>query len=432
MVAKIFVAGVVTTALLSAVFVPTASNAITLRDELSGVLTSHPRLKAEKARAAAAQAQVRRAFSGFLPKLSLTGDVGPEYIDSPANSSSTRMNRRKTTLTLTQNVFDGFRTPETHNSALLSEVVARQRLDATQQTLLLEGITAYHDILRQSRMIVIARVNETAIRTQLQLEDERVRRGGGIAVDVLLAKTRLQLARERTVQLRGALAEANARYMQVFGHAATPSEMKDPKLGLGALPNDIETAAATSNSTNPSLLASKSEAEIAARSVAVAKSDYYPKIDLVALGNRENDVDSVKGVRREWSVLLKATWELFSGFGTTASVTAAAREKAAAQDTYQYNRRKVDEELRITWEQLQTARERVQLLSNAAVIAEEVHLARKRLRDSGKETAINVLDAQTELFSARMNAIGAKFDAEVAAFRVLFAMGMLTPKTLGL
>lgn len=99
MVAKIFVAGVVTTALLSAVFVPTASNAITLRDELSGVLTSHPRLKAEKARAAAAQAQVRRAFSGFLPKLSLTGDVGPEYIDSPANSSSTRMNRRKTTLT---------------------------------------------------------------------------------------------------------------------------------------------------------------------------------------------------------------------------------------------------------------------------------------------------------------------------------------------
>jgi hypothetical protein len=31
-----------------------------------------------------------------------------------------------------------------------------------------------------------------------------------------------------------------------------------------------------------------------------------------------------------------------------------------------------------------------------------------------------------------MNAIGARFDAEVAAFRVLFAMGMLTPQTLGL
>ena len=159
---------------------------------------------------------------------------------------------------------------------------------------------------------------------------------------------------------------------------------------------------------------------------------YFPKIDLVALGNREDDVDSVRGVRREWSVLLKASWELFSGFGTMASVKAASHEKAAARDTYQYNRRKVGEELRITWEQLQTARERVKLLSNAAVIAEEVFEARKRLRDSGKETAINVLDAQTELFSARMNAIAAEFDTEVAAFRVLFAMGMLTPETLGL
>lgn len=432
MVVRKLVAGLVTTAVLSAALVPATSDAVTLRDELAGMLSDHPRLQAEKARAAAAQAQVRRAFAGFLPTLALSGDIGPEYIDSPANTSSTRLNRRKTTLTLTQNVFDGFRTPEAHKSALLREIVARRRLDATRQSVLLEGITTYHDILRQSRMIAIARVNEDVIRTQLELEDERVRRGGGIAVDALLAKTRLQLARERTVQLRGALAEARARYRQIFGHAATPSEMTDPKLALGALPGDIETAAATSSSTNPALLASKSEVEIAARSVALAKSGYFPKIDLVALGNREDDVDSVKGVRREWSVLLKATWELFSGFATTAGVTAAAREKAAARDTYQFNRRKIDEELRITWEQLQTARERVKLLSNAAVIAEEVFEARKRLRDSGKETAINVLDAQTELFSARMNAIGAGFDAQVAAFRVLFAMGVLTPETLGL
>lgn len=428
MFASKLVAGVV----LLAVSVPANLGAVTLRDELAGILTDHPRIKAEQEKAAAAQAGVRRAYSGFLPTLSLTGDVGPEYIDSPANSSSTSLTRKKATLTLTQNVFDGLRTTESFKSAELREIIARQRLDSTRQSVLLEGITAYHDILRQSRMIAIARVNENAIRTQLQLEDERVRRGGGIAVDALLAKTRLQLARERTVQLGGALAEARARYLQIFGHAATPSDMQNPKLALDSLPKDVATAVATSNSTNPALLASKHEAEIAARSVGVARSDYFPKIDLVALGNREDDVDSVRGVRREWSVLLKASWELFSGFGTTASVKAASREKAAAHDTYQYNRRKIDEELRITWEQLQTARERVKLLRNAAVIAEEVFEARKRLRDSGKETAINVLDAQTELFSARMNAIAAQFDSQVAAFRVLFTMGMLTPETLGL
>jgi outer membrane protein, adhesin transport system len=430
--ARLIVAGMAATVLMSVAVVPTSSDAQTLREELAVVLASHPRLKAEKSRAAAAKAEVQRAFAGFLPTLALTGDVGPEYIDSPARTSSTQLTRRKTTLTLTQNIFDGYRTPERHKSAVLRETVARQRVDATRQSLILEGIAAYYDILRQSRMIAIARTNENAVRIQLQLEDERVRRGGGIAVDALLAKTRLQLARERTVQLRGGLAEAHARYRQIFGHVANPSRMINPKLALGALPDDIDSAAAASVSTNPSLLASKSEAEIAGRSVEVARSGYFPKVDLVALANRENDVDSVKGVRREWSIVLKATWELFSGFRTTAGVAAAAREKAAAMDTYQFNRRKVDEELRITWEQLQTARERVKLLSNAAVIAEEVYEARKRLRDSGKETAINVLDAQTELFSAQMNAISAEFDAEVASFRVLFAMGMLTPEVLGL
>ena len=224
MIARIFITGTVATAILSVALIPTASSAVTLRDELAGMLTEHPRIKAEQAKAAAAQAEVRRAYSGFLPTLSLTGDAGPEYIDSPANSSSTSLTRKKATLTLTQNVFNGLRTTETHKSAEIREIVARQRLDSTRQSVLLEGITTYHDILRQSRMIAIARVNENTIRKQLQLEDERVRRGGGIAVDALLAKTRLQLARERTVQLRGALAEARARYLQVFGHAATPGK----------------------------------------------------------------------------------------------------------------------------------------------------------------------------------------------------------------
>ncbi len=113
-IGKFLVTGMVIGAFLSVSLVPATSDAITLRDELSGVLTSHPRLKTEKARAQAAQAKMRRAFAGYLPKVSLSGDIGPEYIDSPANTSSTKLTRKKSTLMLTQNVFDGFRTPQSH------------------------------------------------------------------------------------------------------------------------------------------------------------------------------------------------------------------------------------------------------------------------------------------------------------------------------
>ncbi|MEJ0070461.1 MAG: TolC family protein [Pseudomonadota bacterium] len=57
--------------------------------------------------------------------------------------------------------------------------------------------------------------------------------------------------------------------------------------------------------------------------------------------------------------------------------------------------------------------------------------SRRRLRDSGRETALNVLDAENELYNARINLVGATFDARRAAYRLLQSTGDLTPRTLG-
>ena len=55
--------------------------------------------------------------------------------------------------------------------------------------------------------------------------------------------------------------------------------------------------------------------------------------------------------------------------------------------------------MRLAWDQLDTARKRVDLLRNAVNIAIEVHDLRKKLREAGKETVINVLDAENEVFN---------------------------------
>jgi adhesin transport system outer membrane protein len=70
-------------------------------------------------------------------------------------------------------------------------------LDGTRQGMLLKGINSYINVLRQRRLIELAPLNETNIQNQLNLEDERVQRGSGIAVDILQAKSRLQPAKER-------------------------------------------------------------------------------------------------------------------------------------------------------------------------------------------------------------------------------------------
>lgn len=76
--------------------------------------------------------------------------------------------------------------------------------------------------------------------------------------------------------------------------------------------------------------------------------------------------------------------------------------------------------------------ERVELLENAVNIASEVFDARQKLRDAGKETVINVLDAESEIFNAQINFAAASYDERVAVYQLLLAMGRLNSDNLGL
>ena len=94
--------------------------------------------------------------------------------------------------------------------------------------------------------------------------------------------------------------------------------------------------------------------------------------------------------------------------------------------------RTVIEQTRISWQALLTARKRVELLENAVSIASEVFDARQKLREAGKETVINVLDSENEIFSARINFVQASYDEQLAIYQLLLAMGQLNPNLLNL
>jgi outer membrane protein, adhesin transport system len=99
---------------------------------------------------------------------------------------------------------------------------------------------------------------------------------------------------------------------------------------------------------------------------------------------------------------------------------------------YNFAARKIEEDVRVAYAKLETDRVRVDLLENAVNIAEEVFVARAKLREAGKGAQLDVLDAQSEVFSAQINLIKADFDARIAVYRVALSTGFLTPEMLGL
>ena len=117
-----------------------------------------------------------------------------------------------------------------------------------------------------------------------------------------------------------------------------------------------------------------------------------------------------------------------TGFANQANVAQSAYEHVAAIHDRSATTRLIVQDVEIAWDQLITSRQRVGLLENAVVIAIEVHESRRRLRDAGQETVLNVLDAENDVFNAQINLVDAQYDGYLGLFRLMEAMGRLTPE----
>jgi adhesin transport system outer membrane protein len=389
----------------------------TLREELSFLLDTHPRIKATQSGVSAARARIKEARAAWLPRADFSGDAGYNIVDSPARRA---------------NLFDGFKRYADKREAEANRSIAELELELTTQRLLFQGVTAYLDVRRQSSRLEIARASETAIMRQLNLEDERVRLGSGLSVDVLFAKARLQVAKERRVQIEGDLRDALTRFAQVFGRPPDTATMEDAEAPEDRVPPDLVAAIDTGLAENPQIMRAGQDVRAADERRRAARSGYYPSFDAVALGRLEDDVDGTPGVRREIDLFLSANWEIFSGLATQAAVARTRHERDARTQDEAFVRRQVVEETRLAWQSLVTVRRRVELLRNAVTLAAEVFTARQKLRQEGQATAVEVLDAESELNNARIRLVSADYDRRLAVYRLLLAIGRLTPGELGL
>lgn len=248
----------------------------TLGQELAEFINDHPLVKAGRTSVQSAGENINIGNAGYLPTLALNSTAGPQVIDNPttrlAGKDSSRV-LNTSTLTLTQNLFNGYQTHSLVRTARLNKALAEITLEGTLQNTLFEGVAAYIDVLRQMRLVQLSANNQATIQQQLNLEDERVQRGSGIAVDVLQAKSRLQLAKERRITFEGALEDAVSRFSQVFNHAPDIESMTDPVPPVEMIPSELAKAIDTALQENPAIINSAVTVETAREGRATVSSE---------------------------------------------------------------------------------------------------------------------------------------------------------------
>ncbi len=418
-----------TAILLGVICTADGAQAQSLIDELCNASDNHPKLQAKRSSISAAGEGIGVARAGYLPTVRVTGDAGPEYVDSPTRRSTEGhryyKGRETSGLTITQKIFDGFLTDATVDSAKATKGLAEADYRVARQEVFGEGMGAYVEVLRFARMIQLARESERKIADQLNLEDERVQKGAGIAADVLAAKQRLQVAKVRRITYERDFQVHTAVYTQTFGHAPEIAKMSDPPLPATVIPPALEAALKAAEEENPTLESAGRNVDVTGESKRIAEAGYFPTLDLIGKANYENDKNATLGVRRDWSLLLTATWELFSGFKTDSQVSQATFANVAAKDNQLYTNRVVANSVRTAWHKLNNAKETLELQDNAAVLAEEVWEAKKKQREAGKATVQEVLDEENAIILAQIERTQAYYNIIRHSYELLAAMGRL-------
>lgn len=406
-------------------------HAETLDEALVSAYSTNPRLLAKRAELRATDEGVSSARSGYRPTVLLQGDVGHTNVETKARTGtdSESSNPRAISLSAIQPLYTGGRTDAEIRAAEKFVEAGRADLQVTEQTVMLDAVTAYLNVLRDQSEVELNTNNERVVAKQLEAARNRFEVGEVTRTDVAQAEARLAQARADRVAAEGNLVTSRAIYREVIGDLPGRLEWPEP---APRLPGSEEAARELAAKANPSIVFAEFSERGARDQIDIARSTLMPKVQL--RGDLSQGYEQSTFFERETAASIKAevTVPLYQSGSEYAEVRRSKQIAGQRRHELDIARRAVFDEVTQAWEGLMTAQAR------GAALASQIEAAKAALdgvqqeADVGLRTTLDVLDAEQELFAAQVNAVRSRRDEYVAGFRVKSSVGELTAELLGL
>ncbi|MEN2980089.1 TolC family outer membrane protein [Tistrella bauzanensis] len=400
---------------------PLAAMAETLQDALVASYVTNPRIDAARAQLRAVDENVPTALAGRRPQAQVQGSTGRAWT-SVENSKDYGTDPRSVTLQVTQPVWTGGRVDAQLGQAEAQVMATREQVRSIEQDVLREAATAYGDVYRDRSVVELNVNNIKVLERQLQATRDRFEVGEVTRTDVAQAEARLALAQADLTRARGALASSEATYMRVVGQA--PEALEVPR-AFPDLPMSRPDAIARARDDNPSVRSARFTVEVAEQQVQSAQATRMPQVSLVGSHQRERDSSYALDRTEDSRVVAQLTVPLYQGGSEFSGIRQAKETRAQRRGELMTAERQAVEGATAAWETLQSARASIVSI-DAAVRAADIALEGVREEAAvGARTTLDVLDAEQELFQARVNLVGAQRDVIVAGFQLAAAIGAL-------
>ena len=194
-----------------------------LPEALAKAYQSNPQLNAERARQRATDENVPQALAGYRPQIvaSLSGGLQAVRNLLPDNTvQSATLKPWTIGVTVTQTLFNGFKTANSVRVAELQVQSGREALRNVGQGVLLDAVTAYTNVLANQSLVEAQRSNVAFLRETLGITQRRLNAGDVTPTDTSQAEARLSRGLADLNAAEVNLAISQATYTQVIGNRA--------------------------------------------------------------------------------------------------------------------------------------------------------------------------------------------------------------------
>ena len=402
------------------------AQAMSLRQAVQKAIDNNPRISQSRASHRKSLASVRAARSGFLPSITLSANAGLQNIDRPNGLSSSNNNKnrfaRSVNVGVKQLLFDGFSTNNKIRSQEAQTDAASLNIFVESEALGLDTVEAYIDVLRYQQVYAIAVQNERRHRQILDLIQKQFNAGNSGLADKEQAQERVYSAAATVSDVKRSIGDIKAKFRNLVGVA--PNNLSQPS-SLRFKFRSPDSALDEIAKNNPQIQAAIADADAARYDYKAAQGNKLPTFTIEGGATFAEDVDGVKGRNNDYAVKGVLTWELYSGGRISAQAAAAGENWTERLLRVDRLRREARESYERAWSAYSSLGERIANLKKAENAGQRIVSAYIKEYEVGQRSLIDILDAENNLFNARINLANAQAVYIFSGYQIEAALGNL-------
>ncbi|HEY3412060.1 MAG TPA: TolC family protein [Armatimonadota bacterium] len=394
-----------------------APASMTLEQAIAQALANHPSVASAAAGSRSAEGAAISAKSGLLPSVQASVSKSRMQDETPLFEGSS------TSVSASQLLYDLGRTPQSIAAAQSQLRAARANEDDTRLQVVRSVTAAYFGLLKAQGVAAASAETLTSRQYDRDAAQARLDNGSAARFDVLRAATALAQSRQALVAAQADVRSAQVALNSAIGRVGTEEITTVEPAPAPEQTEKDPVAYALAN--RPDVVVARLGVDAARHSLSATRVGNAPTLS--AAGQLGGAAKTFPADTLRWSAGITLSWNVFDGFRNSGAIRSAQGSLQRAEADLRATELTATQQVTNAVIAVETGQEQVKLGEATLQQASEARDVAVGRYQAGAGTQLEVSDAESQLHSARVDLVNARYSLAQAQRELNYLMGKFGP-----